>query len=132
MTGNSSVINVHGLKKLSTLKREFSAKFPYLSLGIYAPEAKELVAQGQKIYSLSNDHTISEVRTRVNPGEISIHGRKKVSTLEREFEDIYGLYTQVCFVKSDGKRFYTTGSLDDMTLSSLNRKGEEDGWKEQN
>ena len=72
---------------------------------------------------------ISEVRTKTNPGDISIHGRTHAGNLEEEFEKFFGLYSQVCYKDSDGGYYYTTGALDKMSLSQLSKHGEKEGWK---
>ena len=61
-------------------------------------------------------------------GKISINGRKKVDTLEREFQDVFGLYIQVywwCSYKEnelkDKWSQLSKDSGDDYSLSKLNR-----------
>lgn len=45
-------------------------------------------------------------------------------------EKNFGLYCQVCYYKKDSNSgYYTTGSLDDMSLRELNAHGEKQGWK---
>lgn len=119
-------INVTGQKKLATLRKEFTEKFPYLRLGIFPLTEKDKDRKTQ----YDQDKTISEVRTKVNPGNISIHGKFKVATLEEEFEKVYGLYVQVCYTKADGTGYFSSGKADDMTLTALNEHGKKSGWKE--
>lgn len=118
-------VSVVGNKKVATLMDEFSNKFPYLLLAIFP--LSEKMKKTQKPYS--PDKSISEIRTMVNPGHISIHGRTKVNNLEEDFEKIFGLYAQVCFERSDGRRFFTSGKYDAMSLTEINRYGEDNGWK---
>lgn len=73
--------------------------------------------------------TIANVRTKVTPGDITITGNKQVKTLEKEFEQIFGLYAQVCYTTKEGQRYYTSGSTDSMTLNAFNKKCEADGCK---
>lgn len=35
--------------------------------------------------------------------EISVRGNKKIKTLEKEFDTVFGLYAQVCYYDPDGK-----------------------------
>ena len=118
-------ISVVGNKKISTLKQQFNDKFEHLLLAVFPLSEKE--KQTKAPYD--SNKTISEVRTIINPGNISIHGLTKVSNLENEFEEIFGLYAQVCYIKADGGRFFTSGKYDEMSLAELNRFGEEQSWK---
>ncbi len=123
-------ISVHGRKKIATLQKEFNKKFSYLHLAVCGPEARALVAGGSSIQLLPGDKSLAEVRTKVAPGDISIHGRTLVSTLEGKFDTVFGLYVQVYYLRGDGLRYYTSGAQDAMSLTALNRKGKEEGWKE--
>lgn len=118
-------ISVTGNKKLKTLQKEFNKKFPYLSLSVFPLSEKKKSTQ----HPHGSENRISEVRTKTNPGDISIHGRTLVGNIEKQFEKIFGLYAQVCYTKSDGGGHYTTGSLDEMNLTQLNKHGENAGWK---
>jgi len=127
-------ITITGSKKVATLMKEFNENFPYLRLTVCLPEEKALVAKGQTIYGVDIEKTISEVRTKPGTGKISISGNKKISTIEREFEEVFGLYVQICYTTKDGKRYYTSGSMDSKTLSALNSDNEKAGclkneWK---
>ncbi|WOC40727.1 hypothetical protein [Polaribacter sp. HL-MS24] len=52
-----------------------------------------------------------------------------MKTIEREFDELFGLYLQICFTESDGKRYYTKSSGDSKTLTVLNREKEAAGCK---
>ena len=118
-------ISVTGNKKLKTLYKEFNKNFPYISLCVYPLSEKRKSSQSPH----NSEMRISEVRTKTNPGDISIHGRTHAGNLEKEFEKIFGLYSQVCYKDSDGGYYYTTGALDKMSLSQLSKHGEKEGWK---
>lgn len=125
----SNGITVTGNKKVETLVREFNEKYPYIRLGIFPMSAKETVAKGGSITQVDYSQTIAKVRTKDNPGSITITGNKLVRTLEHEFEEIFGLYAQVCYTTAEGKRFYTGEKGDAMTLNAFNKKCEADGCK---
>jgi len=124
-------ITTTGSKKIKTLKKQFNEKFPYLVLNLYASSMKPKYEKGEKIFSLSPDKRLSEVREKVGDGSISIHGRKKVKNLEAEFDAVFGLYVQVCYRPKGwkpGESYkYTFGSSDDKSLSALNREMKEKG-----
>jgi hypothetical protein len=122
-------ITTTGSKLVSTLMREFNANFPYLSLKICPLEAKLLVAKGETIRSVDKSKKLSEVRTKKGSGEISFTGSKNVGTIESEFENIFGLYVQICYTNKEGKSCYTSGGDDKKSLTELNRDKSEEGCK---
>ena len=122
-------ISVNGNKKIDTLMKEFNKKFPYLRLGIYYSYARNQVAKGESITPIDGSKTLASVRRADSGGDISISGNKKIKSLEKEFDTVFGLYCQVCYTEADGQRYYTSGSADEMTLSAFNKKCEANGCK---
>lgn len=125
----STDISVTGNKKLDTLRKEFNKKFPYLRLGIFYSYARQQVAKGEAITPIDGTKTLASVRRADSGGDISISGNKKIKSLEKEFDAVFGLYCQVCYTNAEGKRYYTSGSTDDMTLSAFNSYCEKNGYK---
>ena len=124
-----AAISVSGNKKIGTLRKEFNQQFPYLRLGIYYSYMRETVAKGGTITNIDNDKTLASVRRGDTSGTISISGNKKIKSLEKEFDTEFGLYAQVCYTTKEGKRYYTSGSDDEKTLSSFNAECEKRGCK---
>lgn len=122
-------ISVNGNKKIDTLMKEFNKKFPYLRLGIFYSYARNQVAKGERITQIDGSKTLASVRRADSGGDISISGNKKIKSLEKEFDTVFGLYCQVCYTEADGHRYYTSGSSDEMTLSAFNKKCEANGCK---
>ena len=124
-------ISVSGNKKIGTLQKEFNKKFPFLRLGIFYSYAREQVAKGETIYNIDVDKTLASVRRADSGGDISISGNKKIKTLEKEFDTVFGLYAQVCYTNSEGKRYYTNdrSASNDMTLAAFNAQCEKEGCK---
>ncbi len=122
-------VTTTGSKKIKTLKKQFNEHFPYLRLKILSSDMAEKARKGETIYGLDIEKTLSEVREKTGSGKISFTGRKNVKTIEKEFEKIFGLYAQICYTESDGKRYYTSGSDDSKTLTVLNREKEAAGCK---
>ncbi len=122
-------ISVTGNKKIGTLMKEFNKKFPYLRLGIFYSYARQAVAKGETITRIDIEKTLASVRRADSGGDISISGNKKIKSLEKEFDTVFGLYAQVCYTTSDGSRYYTSGSTDEKTLSSFNAECEKNGCK---
>ena len=122
-------LSVTGNKKIETLCKEFNKKFPYLRLGIYYSYSRQEVAKGESITPIDNSKTLASVRRANSGGDISISGNKKIKSLEKEFDTVFGLYCQVCYTSGDGHRYYTSGSSDEMTLSAFNALCEKNGCK---
>lgn len=122
-------LSVTGNKKIITLQKEFNKKFPYLRLGIFYSYARQQVAKGESITQIDGDKTLASVRRADSGGDISISGNKRIGSLEKEFDKIFGLYCQVCYTDADGRRYYTSGSNDTKTLSSFNKECENAGCK---
>ncbi len=128
-TPKTTEISVNGNKKIGTLQKEFNKKFPYIRLGIYYSYARQQVSKGETITQIDGDKTLASVRRADSGGDISISGNKKIRTLEKEFDTVFGLYAQVCYTTAEGNRYYTSGSKDDMTLSAFNVECEKNGCK---
>lgn len=126
---SSTEISVSGNKKIDTLRKEFNKKFPYLRLGIYYSYARQQVAKGETITPIDGEKTLASVRRGDSSGSISISGNKKIKSLEKEFDTVFGLYCQICYTEGDGHRYYTSGSADEKTLSAFNAECEKNKCK---
>lgn len=128
-TAMSAGLNVTGNKKIETLRKEFNKIFPYLRLGIFYSYAREQVKKGEPITPIDGSKTLASVRRADSGGEISIAPNKRVESVEKEFDKAFGLYCQICYTDGDGRRYYTSGSDDKLTLAALNKKLEAEGAK---
>ena len=122
-------ITTTGSKKVATLQKEFNNNYPYLRLKICPFTEKAKVAKVKSIYGVDITKTLSEVRTKKGAGEISFTGSRLVGNIEKEFENVFGLYAQICFTEKDGARRYTSGSDDKKSLAALNREKAAAGCK---
>jgi hypothetical protein len=125
-------ISISGKKALKTIRREFQEQFPYLGLSFYTPEQwNKAREKGGTVTVIPDDKRIAEVRTVPPPKdekEISIHGRTLVKNLEDNFLKTYGLHLQVTFQKGTSV-YYTSGDQDALSLTQLNKKLEDEGYK---
>lgn len=122
-------ISVSGNKKIETLMKEFNKKFPCLQLCIFYSYARQQVAKGERITPIDRSKTLASVRRADSGGDISISGNKKIKSLEKEFDTVFGLYAQVCYYTPEGKGVYTMGANDEKTLSAFNAECEKNGCK---
>ncbi len=133
-TKNPNEISISNRRRIDSICKEFNEKFPYLRLGIFSGEARQLVEKNKDIMPLDGTQTIAAVRREGTTGSISISGNKKVKNLEAEFDETFGLFCQVCYTDADGDRYYTGRSNDEKTLAALNEECEKSGcmkgeWK---
>lgn len=129
-TKSSTEISVTGNKKIETLQKEFNKKFPYLYIYVSYSYGREMVKKGETLSArIPGDKTLASVRRADSGGSISISGNKKIKSLEKEFDTVFGLYVQVCYTKADGQCYYTSGSADEKTLASFNAECEKNGCK---
>ena len=123
-------MSVTGNKKVGTLRKEFNKKFPYLNLYVCYSYGRDMVKKGESLSArIPDDKTLASVRRADSGGDISISGNKKIKSLEKEFDTVFGLYCQICYTSSDGSRYYTSGSNDDKTLATFNAECEKNGCK---
>lgn len=99
----SSGVSVNGRKKVSTLQKEFSEKFPYLFLGFLVPadRHKEI-----NVRSLDNSKTLSELRTKFSNDDLTLNGKTLVKNIEKYFWDNLGLACQIAVHNYRGKTLY--------------------------
>ena len=107
---------------VAKVQEAFNEHFPYLKLEFYSTEHEAGEGSPDQL-KLDKNLTIKEAGKNEDQGDISIHGNQKVSTLEQNFHDAYGLNVQV-FRKS-GNLWLQTTKTDGWTLSEQNRQGEE-------
>jgi hypothetical protein len=118
-------LSMNGNTKLKTILQEFTDRFPFIRLSIYASTERE---KSSKV-PLDFEKTIAEVREIKSSEPAIIRGGQKVRNLEKMINDVFGLYCQVAYTDKNGNNTYTTGNLDEMSLRELNAHGEENGWQ---
>ena len=102
-------LSMNGKKKIETIQKEFTAKFPYLKL-VFLDETKSVI-EGSK--------TLAEVR-KSKGEDVSIMASQKVNSLEKNFLKNYGLIVEVAYQL--GSELVLTTSDENRTLNELN------GW----
>ncbi len=104
----ASELSMNGRKKIETLQKEFTQKFPYLTLVFLDKERR----------AIDISKSLSEVR-QAKGDDISIIASLKVNTLEKRFLENFGLVVEVAYQKAD-KVVYTKENID-KTLNELNK-----------
>ncbi len=115
------MIKITDILIISEIQEAFSSEFPFLKLEFFkkSPQATALSVK-QPLININK--TLAESRTIFKNGEIQIIPTMTVSELEQQFNDIFGLSTQV-FRKS-GNIWLVTTVTDKWTLEEQNRQGE--------
>lgn len=125
-------ISVTGNKKIETLSKEFTKAFPYLLLRVYYHCTKEKTAAGEAIpasYMIEPSRTLGNARSANTSGGMTITGRMKISSVEKEFQSVFGLHCQVCYWDASGNVLYTSGAQDAKTISAFNAECEKNGCR---
>ena len=125
-------IKITGRKVIKTINKEFQSKFPFLLFTLLTPEEWEKSRElGGKRSVLPGNERLSDARTKTpkKSSEFSIHGRTKVKNLEDNFVKSYGLHVQICYGDKQGNFYYSGDEYDELSLTQLNKKIENDGMK---
>jgi hypothetical protein len=85
----ASELSMNGRKKIETLQKEFTQKFPYLTLVFLDKEKR----------AIDISKSLSEVR-QAKGADISIIASLKVNTLEKRFLENFGLVVEVATASS--------------------------------
>lgn len=101
-------LSMNGKKKIETLQKQFTLKFPYLTL-IFLDKDRRAIDVSK---------TLSEIR-KTKGDDISIIASLKVNTLEKRFLENYGLVVEVAYQKSN-KVVYTKENVN-KSLKELNK-----------
>lgn len=99
---------------LKEIKEQFNTKFPNLKLEFF--EKHHDVGQASPKTAIYDDaFRLKDIRSEGAMSPISIHGNTKTSTLEKHFEEEFGISIQV--YKKHGKTWIQSTSTDDWTLA---------------
>jgi len=100
--------------QLKSIKSEFSAKFPHLKIEFFDKSHDE--GKASPSYAIYDDNlTLRDIRSEGKVGTMNIHGNLKTSSLEKMFEEEYGIHIQV--LRKSGRVWLQTTTTDDWTLS---------------
>jgi glycerol-3-phosphate O-acyltransferase len=112
---------IDGNKKISVLKMEFNALFPYLKVEFFF--IRDTKGEGTSKKAIVPDNkTLDECGTTHKGGEINILPDSTVAELEQNFIQNYNLGIQV--FRQSGKAWLETSLTDSWTLEHQNRHGE--------
>jgi hypothetical protein len=117
----SKKIVVSDQNKILMLQEEFNKAFPYLKIEFFSVSNK----QGEHIvnkFTTENNRILGRYRVIHNDEQIIITPEITIATLEKQFNKIYGLGTQV--LRKSGKTWLETTLTNAWTLEEQNHQGE--------
>ena len=114
------ILTIAGERFIQEVQKEFNTAYPYLKLEFFPAQHKK---PSPKASQLRQALKIDEVRKLRNSGQLPLSDTLKVSDLEHDLSEIYGLNAQV-FRKS-GNVWLETTMTDGWTLKQQNDRGRE-------
>lgn len=106
--------------KLSEIQDAFSKKYPGLKLEFYTKQHEDHDGS-PKSSQIEDDKAVSELNSQIADGIISTEETRRVSDVEAEFEDKFGLHVQIFRRSND--LWLQTSSTDHWDLKTQNGKG---------
>lgn len=113
-------IDITDNTSLREIQLVFSNFYPYLYIEFYRKPHREYEASEEK-EKIESDTTIGAVRKTHISGVLEIRPLYKVSDVEKEFRERFGISVQVLRKEKDG--WVQTTGTDDFTLKELNEIG---------
>ena len=111
-------IEINDHTTIRQIQQAFANFYPYLQMEFFRRPHRKYEASAEKDITYAGE-TISDIKQTHVSGVLDIHPWYKVSAVEREFQERFGLPVQILVREKDHWK-QTTG-MDDFTLKELNR-----------
>ena len=105
-----SDITFTGNKKLKSIAKEWSTKFPYLYLRFFNPDGSVVSDWGQ---------THASVRGKKGATDLSTNAGMKVGTFEARYLDAFGSRVEIMYEKN-GRKYQSLEDANQMSLNEYN------------
>ena len=99
-------LTLRGGTTIRKIQEYFGEDYPYLKLSFFLVKTSQKAKNGDIIYPIDPDLTLSQVRSFRGNCQVEIYGKSTPQSLEKEFRSKSGLVAKVCFTNQDGKSFY--------------------------
>lgn len=99
-------LTLRGGTTIRKIQKYFGEDYPYLKLSFFLVKTSQKAKNGDIIYPIDPDLTLSQVRSFRGNCQVEIYGKSTPQSLEKEFRSKSGLVAKVCFTNQDGKSFY--------------------------
>ena len=113
-------IDINDNTSLLEIQEVFSRFYPYLKLEFYSRRHKKYEPSG-KINEIEPNIRIGDIKATHVSGVLEIRPLYKISEVEKEFQQRFGLSVQI--LRKKNKDWEQTTSMDDFTLKDLNEIG---------
>ena len=107
---------------IKDIQQAFQDEFPFLKIEFFKKPLDSNVT-ARKSHPLSGKNLLKDVRGVHSDGALSINGNRKVSEIEGDFRDNFGLYVQV--FRKLGSMWIETTLTDHWPLYRQNHAGEQ-------
>jgi len=113
-------IEINDNTTLREIQEVFSAFYPYLKIEIYSRRHKKY-EESDEIYQRYANIVIGDIKATHVSGVLEIQPLYKVTDVEQEFQQRFGLSVQV--LKKEKNKWEQTTGMDSFTLKELNEMG---------
>jgi hypothetical protein len=113
-------IDINDQRSLREIQGVFSAFYPYLKLEFYSRRHGKYEGSDE-LYLIEPNILIGDIKATHVCGVLDILPLSKVSDVEKEFQQRFGLSVQI--FRKEKKSWEQTTGMDDFTLKELNKFG---------
>jgi hypothetical protein len=117
---NIMYIDVNDKTSLRAIQEEFCAFYPYLKIEFYSKRHRKYEGSDE-LFLIEPDILIGDVKATHVSGVLEILPLSRVSEIEKEFQERFGLSVQI--FRKEKKSWEQTTNMDDFTLKELNEFG---------
>lgn len=114
-------ISISDSSTIKEIQEIFNKKYPYLKIEFFS-KSHRIHTGTRKEYIISPETKIKDCRSQHQTATLDIYPKTTVAELEKNFQDVFGLFIQV-FRKS-GDVWIETTVTDDWTLEKQNSEAE--------
>lgn len=113
-------MQINKTTKLSEIQNSFSDKYPGLKIEFYNEKHGDHDGS-PKSSQINGDRLVSDLNAELKEGTLSIEESRRVSDVESDFEQEFGLYVQIFRRSND--LWLQTSTTDHWDLATQNGKG---------
>jgi PAS domain-containing protein len=113
-------LTINNDTSISSIQKEFNNVFPYLKIEFFKNKHAAFQSNSKKEL-LNAEQSLKQFQKKHHDGVILVKEDMSVAELEQQFQEIFGVSTQV-FRKS-GKSWLETSVTDDWSLKQQNDEG---------
>lgn len=113
-------IDINDKTSLIQIQEAFSAFYPYLKIEFYSRRHKKYEGSNE-LFLIEPNILVGDIKATHISGVLKILPLSRVSEVEKEFQERFGLSAQI--FRKEKKSWEQTTDMDDFTLKELNEFG---------